>query len=71
MDRIFQAIGRISVSLLDAPVNKGKGADGRNGESAACKAAAKPFRVEIVLYSGEQTAVVCAYYTNIMDLFFV
>lgn len=35
------------------------------------KAAVKPFRVEIVLHSGEQTAVGCAYYTNIKDAFFV
>ena len=35
------------------------------------KAAVKPFRVEIVLYSGGQTAVGCAYYTNIKDAFFV
>ena len=35
------------------------------------KAAVKPFRVEIVLYSGGQTAVSCAYYINIKDVFFV
>ena len=35
------------------------------------KAAVKPFRVEIVLYSGGQTAVGCAYYINIKDVFFV
>ena len=33
------------------------------------KAAVKPFRVEIVLYLGEQTAVGCAYYTSIKDVF--
>jgi len=35
------------------------------------KAAVKLFRVEMVLYSGEQTAEGCAYYTNIKDVFFV
>ena len=35
------------------------------------RTAVKPFWVEIVLYSGEQAAVGCAYYTNIKDVFFV